>query len=105
MVIQIISTLILARILTPEEIGIYSLGAVVIGFAQMIRDFGVSNYLIQEKELTQDRIRTAFGVTVIIAWTAAALLLLFSDTFAAFYDQPGVSSVISIMSISLFFIP
>ncbi|WP_275098472.1 lipopolysaccharide biosynthesis protein [Sedimenticola hydrogenitrophicus] len=105
LVLQTLSTLILARLLTPEEIGIYSLGAVIIGFAQMLRDFGVSNYLVQEKDLTRERIRTAFGVTLLIAWSAATLLLIFSDSLATLYDKPEVSTVIWILTISLFFIP
>lgn len=105
MMIQFVSTLILARLLTPEEIGIFSLGAVIIGFAQMLRDFGVSTYLVQERDLTRSRIRTAFGVTLVIAWLAALSLLSVSSLIADFYDEPNVETVISILCISLFFIP
>lgn len=105
MAIQFISTIVLARLLTPEEIGIYSLGAVIIGFAHMLRDFGVSNYLIQEKELTKDRIRTAFGVTLIIAWLISIVLISFSEMISNFYSEPQVKTVIRLLCISLFFIP
>ena len=105
LLIQFSSTLILARLLTPEEIGIFSLGAVIIGFAQMIRDFGVSNYLVQEKELTKDRIKTAFGVTLIIAWIIAIILLSLSDYIASYYEEAGVKEVIVVLCSSLFFIP
>lgn len=97
--------MILARLLSPEDIGIFSLGAVVVGFAHMIRDFGVANYIVQEKELTKERLRTAFGVTLIIAWSAAAALFILSEPLAKFYSEEGVSDVILVLSISFLFIP
>lgn len=103
--IQFFTTVILARILTPEDIGIFSVGVVIVGLAHTFRDFGVSHYLVQEKELTKERIRTAFGITLIIAWSAAALLLLFSNIVEHFYDESGVREVVQILAISFFFIP
>ncbi len=105
MLIHFASTMILARLLTPEEIGVYSVGAVIAGFAHMIRDFGVANYLVQEKELTRNRIQTAFGITLLIAWGAALLLYFSSGPIAHFYSEPGVSTVIQILAFSFLFIP
>ena len=105
MVLQFASTLILARLLTPEEIGIFSIGAVIVGLAHMLRDFGVANYLVQEKELTPERIKTALGVTLTIAWSTALLLYLASDSIAGFYDEPGVKKITAILAFSFLFIP
>jgi O-antigen/teichoic acid export membrane protein len=91
--------------LSPEEIGIYSIGAVIVGFAHVIRDFGVANYLVQEKELTIERIRTAFGITLCIAWGIALLLAILSGAIASFYSEPRVQVVILVLSISFLFIP
>ena len=43
------SNMVLARLLTPDQIGVYSVSLAVIGLAQALRDFGVGSYLIQEK--------------------------------------------------------
>jgi len=105
MVLQFISTIILARLLTPEDIGIFSVAAVIIGLAHMLRDFGVANYLVQEKDLTPDRIKTALGVTLTIAWSTALVLFLASSNIANFYDEPGVKNVTLILACSFLFIP
>ena len=105
MVIQFISTIILARLLTPEEIGVFSVAAVIIGFAQMIRDFGVANYLVAEKELTTLRIRTALGVTLFFAWLMAFILYATKGLIADFYNEPGIDAVLLVLSISFLFIP
>ncbi len=105
LIIQFTTTIILARLLTPEEIGIFSVGVVVVSLVQMIRDFGISNYLIQEQDLTKQKIRSALGVTLITAWSIAVILLLVKGFIAEFYAEPGINEVITILSISLFFIP
>ena len=40
----------------------------------MFREFGVVNYIIQEKELTPPKIQGAFGVAIMLAITVAAIM-------------------------------
>lgn len=104
-VVQFISTLILARLLSPGEIGIYSVGASVIMIANTLRDFGTSNYVIQEKELTQGRLRTAFTFTVCIAWLLALAVFFSATPIGNFYAEPGVTLVMQVMAINFALIP
>lgn len=103
--VQLISSLIIARLLSPTEIGLFSVAMLIIGFAHMLRDFGVSNYLVQERELNPDKIRAAFTVTLIIAWTAAVLLHLLSPLLAYFFNQPSLIGLINVLSINFWLIP
>jgi len=50
-IITFVSTLILARLLLPAQIGIFSLCAAFVAIASVVRDFGVSEYLIQEASI------------------------------------------------------
>lgn len=104
-VIQIVSTVILARILTPEEIGIYSVGIAIVGMAHLLRDFGIGPYLIQEKVLTDDKIRSAFTVTLIISWAVGLMIFLLGTPLAEFYRQPGVKQVTTIVSLNFLLLP
>ncbi len=105
LVISFISTIIVSRLLTPRELGIFSVGAVIVGMAHIVRDFGVGQYLIQEKNLTTDKIRAAFGLTLIIAWGLAALLALLSIPLARLYDEPGLKYVIWVLAANFMLIP
>lgn len=105
LVITFISTIIVSRLLTPRELGIFSVGAVIVGMAHIVRDFGVGQYLIQEKNLTTDKIRAAFGLTLIIAWGLAALLALLSIPLARLYDEPGLKYVIWVLAANFMLIP
>lgn len=103
--LQMISTVILARILTPEEIGIFSVTVALVGFAHVLRDFGVGEYIIQEKELTPDRIRSALGLTMLFAWTLALLMVICAEPIARFYGHEGVRQVFYVFAANFFLIP
>jgi len=103
--LQLASTLIISRILTPTEIGIFSVAAVIAALASTFRDFGVAEYLIQEKDLTTQKIRAAFGANIIVSWLMAILLFASSGFIADFYRQPGVADVMRIQSVSFLLIP
>lgn len=104
-IIQLLSTVALARLLTPEQIGVFSVAAVVISLAHMFRDFGIAQYIVQETELTQERLRCAFSFTLLWGWALGALLALFSEPIARFYDEPGVGNVLRILSLNFFLLP
>lgn len=102
---QLLATIILARLLSPVEIGIYSVGAAVIMIAHTLRDFGTSTYVIQEQDLTQARLRTAFTLSVVVAWTLAAILWISSGPLARFYRESGVGTVLEVLAINFALIP
>lgn len=95
----------IARILTPADIGLYSVGAVLVGLAQTVRDFGVGPYLIQEKELTIEKMRAALTVSVLVAWLLALIVALGSWPAAAFYGQPRLQTVLQVMALNFLLLP
>lgn len=103
--VQFVATIFIARLLTPEEIGIFSIGAAFVTLAHILRDFGSGQYIIQEKDLTTERIRAAFTTTLLVGWSMGGLLLAISPLAANFYDQPGIESVLSLLSLNFFLIP
>lgn len=103
--ISTVSVMIIARLLTPAEIGVYSVGMAVAALAHVLRDFGVGNYLIQEKELTRDRVRTALGVAILIAWAMALVLFASSGAVARFYGEPGLRQMLIVLSATFLVIP
>ncbi len=103
--LQIASTVIIARILTPTEVGTFAIAAVFATLATMFRDFGFAEYLIQERDLTNEKIRAALGMNVIASWSMAALLAVAAPFLAAFYRQPGVGDVLYVLALNFVILP
>ena len=72
--LQFITSIFLARLLSPSEIGVYSMAMVFVTVAHMFRDFGVPSYLQREPDLTPEKIRSAIGVMFASTWTMATIL-------------------------------
>ncbi|MGE0222930.1 MAG: lipopolysaccharide biosynthesis protein [Acetobacteraceae bacterium] len=96
--INLTATLTLARLVTPAETGMFSVTASIILLAQALRDFGISEFLVQERDLTPEKIRTAFGTTLILAWSLGLLVFLARDWIAAIYGTPELGQLIAIAS-------
>jgi len=103
--LQFISTMVLARLLTPEDIGIYTAGFSVVALAHLFRDFGLNQYIIQEKELNETKLRTTFTLSLIIAWSLGSLLFLLAGTIANFFQEDGVEQLLQLISFNFFIIP
>lgn len=103
--LQLAATMIIARLLTPTEMGIFAVAAVFALFASTFRDFGVAEYLIQEQELTHDKIRAAFAANIAVSWLMALLLFFSSGPIASFYRHPGIADVMQVQSVNFLLIP
>lgn len=97
--------MILARLVAPAETGLFSVAASIVLLAQAIRDFGVGEFLIQEKDLTPHKIRTAFGITLALAWALGILIFLSRGWIASVYGTPELGSLIAIVCCSFFVAP
>lgn len=98
--IQFLGVLVLARILSPNDIGTYSVAAFLMTLLHVFRDFGVVQYIIQERELTTEKIRSAMGVAIILALLVASVLLASSGVIAHFYGKPAIQKILMVMSAS-----
>ncbi|MDE2612786.1 MAG: lipopolysaccharide biosynthesis protein [Burkholderiales bacterium] len=104
-VLQLASTVIIARLLTPAEVGVFAIAAVFSSLASTFRDFGVAEYLIQSREIDDDKIRAGFGVNIIVSWSLAVLLVAAAPLAASFYRDEGVGRVLRVLALSFIALP
>lgn len=97
--------MILARMITPTQTGIFSLAVGLVAITQMFRDFGVGEYLIQEKHLDEGSLKAAFSIALTLGWSLGLLLVFLAAPAALFYREPVVADVVRILSINFFLVP
>jgi O-antigen/teichoic acid export membrane protein len=103
--IQLAAAIVIARLLAPDEMGIYALAVSAAALLTALRDFGVGNYLIREPDLTMDKVRSAFGAMLIVSWSLGLVLLLGRDAIAELYGRPEIADVMGLLSLSFFIAP
>lgn len=61
--LQIVSAIVLARLLSPEDFGLVAIVAVLTGFAPLLIDFGLGDSIAQRSRITPGQISTLFWVS------------------------------------------
>jgi O-antigen/teichoic acid export membrane protein len=93
-----ISTIILARLLTPSDFGVMVTAVMVISFAEIFTDAGFQKYLIQKKFDCTDELykstNVAFWTNLMMSLFIWLIIILFSSPLAKQVGCDGHSSVI-----------
>lgn len=103
--LSVATIVILSRLLTPAETGVYSVAVGFVALVHMLRDFGVSEFIVQDPTLDNSVIRTAFTMNLLIAWCMAALLFAGSGLIGDFYGDHGVTRVTRVMCLVFVLLP
>lgn len=99
-VIQLTSTVVLARLLSPDDYGVMAMVLAVTAFAGLFRDLGLSAAAIQKQTLTNAQQSNLFWINVALGFTLTVLLAAASPLVAWFYGKPEVRWVTVALSAS-----
>ena len=102
MIIQFVSGIILARLLTPYDYGCIGMLTIFMVLAESFIDGGFGAALIQKKQPTQEDYSTIFFWNIGMSVVLYLLLYFFSPIIAHFYNIPLLSSVLRIQGVVLF---
>lgn len=104
-VVNFAVSLVLARMLTPSDIGIFSMTVMMVSIAHYFRDFGVGSYLQQAKEITPQDVAAASGMLITSSWIIAAVTFGLSWPIGAYMEEDGVTEVMQVLALGFAFIP
>lgn len=99
------SVVVLARLLTPEQIGIYSIAAAFFTIGQHFRDFGIGSYIVQEKDLTKEKLTSAFSLSIAICWSLGLLFVVTSGFISDFYEREELNDIFFWLELCFFIMP
>jgi lipopolysaccharide exporter len=99
--IGLVSTMVLARLLVPEDFGIIAMASLVIGLIDVLLDMGVNITLIQNKDATQDDYDAAWTLRLLQSALASALIVVAAHPAAAYFHDLRLSSVIQVLAVSV----
>jgi O-antigen/teichoic acid export membrane protein len=88
--INLAATLIIARLLTPAEYGVSVLGSSVYAITDALRELGGGAYLIQQRQLAPEKIRTTITVSLLTTLLVTALLVVLAGPLARFFDTANL---------------
>jgi lipopolysaccharide exporter len=97
--IGLVSTIILARLLTPADFGVIAMAIIVSGLLETIAYAGVDLALMRAGNDTRAHYDTAWTVQLIQAVIIGALLLLAAPLAAAYFAEPRAAGVVRLIAL------
>lgn len=100
-----ISSMVLARLLTPEAFGVVATLNMVIAFAEIFTDAGFQRYIIQHEfkdEVDKDKsTNIAFWSNLGMSFFLWGIIAIFSESLATLVGNPGLGNVLTIACVSI----
>ncbi|WP_179004925.1 lipopolysaccharide biosynthesis protein [Winogradskyella forsetii] len=101
-IIGFVITLVLARLLTPEEFGLASLVMVVNLIGQIFIDAGISSGLIRNKTVNNTELSSFFWLNIIIGVIMMLLVFMISTFIANLYESENLAPLLQLSSLQFF---
>ena len=100
--IQFIISILLARLLSPEEYGIINLVLIFVTIANVIVQNGFGTALIQKQQADERDYSSVFFVNLLTAAVIYTLLFFSAPLISRFYANPTLTSIIRVLALVLF---
>jgi lipopolysaccharide exporter len=97
-----ISTIVLARLLVPEDFGIVAMASLAIGLVEVSTSLGVNVALIQNENATRRHWNTAWTLRLIQTSVAGIAVALSAPLAAAYFSEPRVMLALPVMATGFF---
>lgn len=96
--ISLVSIMILARLLMPEDFGIIALASSIYAMIELMRAMGFDTVLIQKKNAGREYYDTAWTLQIIFSTFAALIMVLLSEPVASYYGDLRLTPVLWLMA-------
>ncbi len=96
--LQLITLAVLARLLSPSDFGLMGMVMVVIGFARLFADMGISNAIIYRQDTTKAELSSLYWLNILSGVVIFFIVCGASPLVTAFYNEQRLSNLIYLSS-------
>lgn len=98
--LNFVVTVVIARLLVPEDFGLIAMILVFTGFAMLFVDFGLAAAIVQRKTLDERHLSSAFWMNLGAGLALSGVVAALAPALASIYDEPRLVLLTLVMSSS-----
>lgn len=102
-VLEVATTIVLARLLTPADFGLIGMVVAVTGFLEMFKDMGLSAATVQREEITHEQVTTLLWLNVGVSALLMVGTIIMAPILAWFYGEPRLVEITLVFSVTFLF--
>jgi len=95
------STVVLARLLTPQDYGLIAMVTAITGFVALFKDMGLSMATIQKAEINHSQVSALFWINVAVSFALALILAAGAPIISWFYVEPRLTWIAIALSTTI----
>jgi lipopolysaccharide exporter len=97
-IISVIRIGILARLLSPEQFGVFGIATLVLTFLEIVTETGINIFLIQENKDLEEYLDTAWVVSIFRGIIISTVIIVIAPFITTFYKSPDSLTIIYLIS-------
>jgi len=94
-------TIVVIRLLTPDDYGLLALATVFVGFLLILAEAGLGAALVQAPELDYGKLRVVFAAAIVINIALTVLLVAAAPLIGLFFSDSRLAPVLQVLSTQL----
>lgn len=98
-ILSFIKTIVIARILSPYQFGIFGIATLVLVFVEILTETGVNIFLVQKKDNIDKYIDTSWIVSIIRGGLISLVILASSPFVSKFFNAPDSLNLLLLISV------
>lgn len=103
--INLLSYVVIARLVSPEDVGVFSVASAFVALLAIFRDFGSGYYIATTKVLTQDRINAAFTFSLLIGLLIFGILQLVAPFMGRYFGDDRIRDLVRLIAVNSLILP
>lgn len=96
--IQLVVTIVLARLLSPADFGLVAMATVITGFIAIFSDLGTSAAVIQKQQYSSSFLSSVFWLNVGFGLFVMLIIVAIAPVVAAIYREPKITPILLALS-------
>ena len=100
---QFVSMVILARLLTPADFGVFAMATPFVWILMTFGDLGLASAVLQQRDLNEGQASAVFRINLVAGTAFGGLFLLCAPLLGSFYGDPEVTQVAAALSLMFVF--
>jgi PST family polysaccharide transporter len=93
-----VSTLVLARILSPADFGAVAAAMVIVGLFDLFTQIGLGSSLVRRDRLSNEETSTVFWIAVVVGVTVAGAAFVFAGPLTSLIGQPDAAALVRVLA-------
>jgi len=100
--LRLVTTIVLARLLTPDDYGLMAMVWAITGFVSTVGSLGLSEAVLQRRHLTHEQTSALFWLNVCLGLVLTLLVAAGAPLIAAFYGRSELVQITWALSVTFF---